>query len=148
MLPSALKQQKNVTGLEDTCKKLQASVDELGLKIANLSQSYSNLVMEIESASESFTESSQAEPTFVPPRPATAIMDIIDELADLKRNIIFYQSHPAKVTVMLLSPYVPQYTVVLLLLLDHYGWERKLINLCLRKKISLNLGCMTHYLVP
>ena len=83
----------NVAGLENACKKLQASVDELGLKIANLSRSNSNLVMEIDNASESLTESSQAEPALVPPRPNIGLMNIIDELADRekrKRNIIVY----------------------------------------------------------
>ena len=34
-----------------------------------------------------------------------------------------------KITVILLSPYVPQCTVLHLQLLDQYIWERKLINI-------------------
>ena len=41
----------NVAGLEDMCKHLHFSVDNLRLKVANLSQSNSNLVMEINSVS-------------------------------------------------------------------------------------------------
>ena len=79
-----------MAGLEDMCKKLQASVDDLGLKVANLAQSNSNLVMEIDSVSESFTEPPQRKPMFTPPCSA---MDIIDELSDRdkrKKNIIVY----------------------------------------------------------
>ena len=76
----------NVAGLEDMCKKLQASVDDLGLKVAILSQTNGNQVMEIDSVSESFTE--PRKPTFTPPCFA---IDIIDELSDRdkrKKNII------------------------------------------------------------
>ena len=65
----------NVAGLEDTCKQLQASVDDLGLKVENLAQSNSNLMMEIDSASKSFTEPPKRKPTFTPP---CFVMDIID----------------------------------------------------------------------
>ena len=50
--------------------------------------------MKIDSASEYFTVSSQTEPSFMPPCPTTAIMDIIDKLADWNkrktRNILVY----------------------------------------------------------
>ena len=60
-------------------------------KIGSLFLSNSNLQMEIDSASESLTDSSPIGPATMSPRPSTA-MDIIDELADRerrKRNIIF-----------------------------------------------------------
>ena len=78
----------NVTGLENTCKRLQALFDEFASKVASLTRSNRNLVMKIDNVSESFTGSS----TFVPPYPTTAL-DIIDELPDRtkrKRNIIVY----------------------------------------------------------
>ena len=46
---------QKVTGLR--------SVDKLGLKIINSYRSNNNIVMEIDSPSESYAESSQAEPT-------------------------------------------------------------------------------------
>ena len=85
-----------MAGLEDMCKNWQASVDDLGLKVANLSQLNSNLVMETDSVSESFTEPSQPKPMFTSPCSA---MDIIDELSDcdnIKRNITVYNLPESK----------------------------------------------------
>ena len=69
----------NVLALEETCKKLQQSVENLSSQIATLSASNKNLQTEIENTSESLNSIPTNSAT-VPP--ASSAMSIIDELAD------------------------------------------------------------------
>ena len=91
VLPDALSSFKpNVLALEETCKKLQQSVENLSSQIATLSASNKNLQTEIENTSESLNSIPTNSATV--PSPSSA-MSIIDELADRdrrKKNIIVY----------------------------------------------------------
>jgi len=81
----------NVTVLEDSCKKLQKSVEDLLSKIDSLSISNNNLHIEIENTSQSLSEPAQSK-SVAATLPNTT-MGIIDELADhdrRKKNLIVY----------------------------------------------------------
>ena len=83
-------QLSKVQALEDTCKKLQQSVEDLSSKITTVSSSNNNLQMCIDSTSESLN-SAQTNSVVVPP--ASSTMSILDELADhdrRKKNIVVY----------------------------------------------------------
>jgi len=87
-----------VTALEDSCKKLQKSVEDLSLKISSLSISNNSLQMEVDLVSQSFQNSTAPVGTSVKPSPASthasassAVQNIVDELADRdrrKKNVI------------------------------------------------------------
>ena len=132
ILPNALSSFKpNVVALEETCKKLQQSVEDLSSKIATLSASNNNLQMEIDNTSESLS-SAQTNSAAVPP--ASSAMSIIDELADRdrrKKNIIILFITclslllMTKAIVMHLLLCILLYTVVHMLSQSLYIWGRK-----------------------
>ena len=80
----------SAVSLEDTCKKLQQSIDDLSSKITALSTSNNNLHMEIETTSDSLNPGQTISATV---SPTSSALSIIDELADRdrrKKNIIVY----------------------------------------------------------
>ena len=77
----------------DAYCKLQKSVEEISAKISNLSQQNSNLQMDIDTASESLSDSVKSRPVLPSVSPSITALSIADELADRERrknNIIVY----------------------------------------------------------
>ena len=74
----------NVVAMEDTCKTLQQSIENLSSKIAALSTSNNNLHMEIESTSDSLNPC-QTNPATV--SPANSVLGIIDKLSNCDRRM-------------------------------------------------------------
>ena len=121
----------NILALEDTCKTLQQSIDDLSSKIAALSTSNSNLHMEIKTTSDSVNPGQTITATVFP---ASSALSIIDELADhdrRKKNIIIYNLLSlllmVKVIVMLLQPALcsSMYNNMHVLSSSQYVWKRK-----------------------
>ena len=78
---------------KDAYCKLQKSVEEISAKISNLSQQNSNLQMDIDTASESLSDSVKSRPVLLSVSPSITALSIADELADRERrknNIIVY----------------------------------------------------------
>ena len=76
-----------------TCKKLQKSIDELSLNIDKLITQNSNIQMEINNTSESFSAPAQPRSYASVVSPSNAALSIADELADQekrKKNVILY----------------------------------------------------------
>ena len=71
---------------KDAYCKLQKSVEEISAKISNLSQQNSKLQMDIDTASESLSDSVASRPVLPSVSPSITALSIADELADKREK--------------------------------------------------------------